>query len=156
MNEKHRYVIEEAATSLAHRGLRVISFARGRTLVDLEFTGLIGLHDPPRPGVDQSIKLLQESDVKVCMITGDGQATASAIASMLGIQTDGKLLLSGAEVDSMSDMELQRVADKVAKNFILGNQKFDVNRWVSHLAILQKGHNALSKNKLNDRYLVHT
>ena len=35
-------------------------------------------------GVDESIKLLQNSGVKVCMITGDGQATATAIATMLG------------------------------------------------------------------------
>ena len=117
MDQTQRHVIEQASTSLAHRGLRVIAFARGRTLVDLEFTGLIGLHDPPRPGVDQSIKLLQESDVKVSMITGDGQATASAITSMLGIHTDGKMLLSGAEVDTMSDMELQRVADKVRMQY---------------------------------------
>ena len=64
-------------------------------------------------GVDNSIKLLKESGVKVCMITGDGQATASAIATTLGIQTSEKLLLSGAEVDSMSDVELQQVADRV-------------------------------------------
>merc|ERR1719468_8797 len=113
MNQKHTYTIEQNAISMANRGLRVLAFARGRTLVDLEFVGLIGLHDPPRPGVDQSIRLLQESDVKVCMITGDGQATASAIASTLGIQTEDKMLLSGAEIDAMSDGELQRVADKV-------------------------------------------
>ena len=33
---------------MANRGLRVLAFARGRTLVDLEFVGLFGLHDPPR------------------------------------------------------------------------------------------------------------
>ena len=38
-------------------------------------------------GVDESIKLLQNSGVKVCMITGDGQATATAIATMLGSVT---------------------------------------------------------------------
>ena len=41
------------------------------------------------------------------MITGDGQATASAIATTLGIQTSEKLLLSGAEVDMMSDVEME-------------------------------------------------
>ena len=47
------------------------------------------------------------------MITGDGQATASAIATMLGIQSNDKMLLSGADVDTMSDSELQNVADRV-------------------------------------------
>ena len=110
----HQYAVEEAARNMASRGLRVVAFARGRTLVDLEFIGLIGLHDPPRPGVDNSIKLLQNSGVKISMITGDGKETATAIASMLGLQTDNKVLLSGADVDRLNDVELQRVADSVS------------------------------------------
>lgn len=113
LDQKQEYSIQQAAAMMANRGLRVLAFARGRTLNDLEFVGLIGLHDPPRPGVDQSIKLLQESNVKISMITGDGRETATAIAGMLGIHTEGKMLLSGAEVDTMSDVDLQRVADKV-------------------------------------------
>eukprot|EP00093_Oithona_nana_P013027 13027.XXX_519129_522590_1 [CDS] Oithona nana genome sequencing. len=112
-DDKHRLTVEHANESMASRGLRVLALARGRTLVDLEFVGLFGLHDPPRPGVDESIKLLQNSNVRVCMITGDGKETASAISHALAIQTDGKVLLSGAEVDAMSDVELQRLADKV-------------------------------------------
>ena len=55
------------------------------------------------------------------MITGDGQATATAIATMLGIQSQAgeKIVLSGAEVDTMSDVELQNVADKVINFFSL-------------------------------------
>ena len=115
--DKHYYAVDNANATMASRGLRVIAFARGRTLVDLEFVGLFGLHDPPRPGVDESIKLLQNSNVRVCMITGDGKETASAISHALAIQSDGKVLLSGAEVDAMSDVELQRVADKVIASF---------------------------------------
>ena len=48
------------------------------------------------------------------MITGDGKETATAIASMLGLQTDNKVLLSGADVDRLNDVELQRVADSVS------------------------------------------
>ena len=50
------------------------------------------------------------------MITGDGKETAAAIAEMLGLQTDRKVLLSGAEVDRMNDVELQRIADSVSLN----------------------------------------
>ena len=119
LDDKHRLAVEHANESMASRGLRVIAFARGRTLVDLEFVGLFGLHDPPRPGVDESIKLLQNSNVRVCMITGDGKETASAISHALAIQTDGKVLLSGAEVDAMTDVELQRLADKVIGSTLL-------------------------------------
>ena len=47
-NELNSYLLEQAATMMANRGLRVLAFARGRTLVDLEFVGLFALHDPPR------------------------------------------------------------------------------------------------------------
>lgn len=117
--QQHYYVVEQAASTMASRGLRVITFARGRTLMDLDFVGLIGLHDPPRPGVDVSIKLLQNSGVKLSMITGDGKETAASIATMLGMHFDGKVLLSGAEVDRMNDVELRRVADRV----LLENQR---------------------------------
>ena len=117
----HQYAVEEAARNMASRGLRVVAFARGRTLVDLEFIGLIGLHDPPRPGVDNSIKLLQNSGVKISMITGDGKETATAIASMLGLQTDNKVLLSGADVDRLNDVELQRVADSVSIEIVFSS-----------------------------------
>ena len=50
------------------------------------------------------------------MITGDAKETAAAISKMLGLQTDGKVLLSGAEVDRMNDVELQRIADSVSLN----------------------------------------
>ena len=46
----HYYSVDQAAKNMASRGLRVVAFAKGRTLVDLEFIGIIGLHDPPRPG----------------------------------------------------------------------------------------------------------
>ena len=48
------------------------------------------------------------------MITGDAKETAGAISKMLGLQTDGKVLLSGAEVDHMNDVDLQRIADSVS------------------------------------------
>jgi len=49
------------------------------------FLGLLGLHDPPRPGVKETIASLKSTKVHVVMITGDGQATALAIASQLGL-----------------------------------------------------------------------
>ena len=91
----------------------------------------MGIHDPPREGVKESIALLKTSKVKVCMITGDAKETAAAIAESLGIceirhpgehdlttshstasYTD-ELLLSGAQVDQMSDEALAQVADRV-------------------------------------------
>jgi magnesium-transporting ATPase (P-type) len=51
----------------------------------LVFLGLVGLHDPPREGVLSAVRTLRNGGVRVCMITGDGEATALAIASQLGL-----------------------------------------------------------------------
>ncbi len=113
LDDQCRHVVEQSSQTMAAKGLRVLAMARGKTLSDLEFVGLVGLFDAPRPGVDESIRVLQASGVKVSMITGDGKETAASVASMLGLQTEGKILLSGAEVERMSDGELQEKADRV-------------------------------------------
>ena len=46
---------------------------------DLCFVGMVGILDPPRPGVRESIRTLQASGVSVKMLTGDGKDTACAI-----------------------------------------------------------------------------
>ena len=53
--------------------------ARGSSLQDLVYVGLVGICDPPRPLVRESIQTLLQSGVKVKMVTGDAQETATAI-----------------------------------------------------------------------------
>jgi Ca2+-transporting ATPase len=82
----------------------------------LEFSGLVALLDPPRAGVRDSICTLQNSGVKVCMVTGDGRETAMSISSMLGLEAGGSTrLMAGAEVDAMSDAQLEKVASDQPK-----------------------------------------
>ncbi|KAI0021000.1 calcium-transporting P [Xylariomycetidae sp. FL0641] len=84
---------------------------------DLTFAGLVGMSDPPRPGVSRSIRRLMRGGVKVIMITGDSPTTALAIGSQLGMhiarprehssnQVAVQPVLTGAEVDDMSEDEL--------------------------------------------------
>ncbi|KND94772.1 Calcium-transporting ATPase 1 [Tolypocladium ophioglossoides CBS 100239] len=84
---------------------------------DLTFAGLVGMSDPPRPGVGRSIRRLLRGGVKVIMITGDAETTALAIGRQLGMhiavssahstnQTTVKPVLRGDEVDRMSDEDL--------------------------------------------------
>jgi magnesium-transporting ATPase (P-type) len=49
------------------------------------FLGLVGLHDPPREGVIETLPILQEAGVRTCMITGDSMPTAISIATHLGL-----------------------------------------------------------------------
>lgn len=57
----------------------VIGLARGSSLQDLIYVGLVGICDPPRPYVRESISILMNSGVKVKMVTGDAKETAAAI-----------------------------------------------------------------------------
>ena len=133
LSQSQSNLILSTAQAFASKGLRVLGMARGFSPNSLEFVGLLGLHDPPREGVKESIALLKNSKVKVCMITGDAKETAAAIAESLGIcdtknlneenlatfdsatnSSEGtELLLSGSQIDQMSDANLAQIADRV-------------------------------------------
>ena len=70
---------------MAACGLRVLAMAYGPSLDTLTFAGIIGLEDPPREGVRESVAHLESSGVKVLMVTGDSKETALAIARRCGI-----------------------------------------------------------------------
>ncbi|KAK7756862.1 High affinity Ca2+/Mn2+ P-type ATPase-like protein [Diatrype stigma] len=83
----------------------------------LTFAGLVGMSDPPRPGVAHSIRRLMRGGVKVIMITGDSPTTAYAIGKQLGMQiatprehssnqVEVKPVLTGDEVDAMTEDQL--------------------------------------------------
>lgn len=83
----------------------------------LTFAGLVGMSDPPRPGVARSIRRLMRGGVKVIMITGDSPTTAHAIGRQLGMQIATarehsssqvavKPVLTGDEVDAMTAEQL--------------------------------------------------
>lgn len=81
----------------------------------LTFAGIVGMNDPPRKGVDQSIRRLISGGVKVIMITGDAETTALAIARKLGMPLNApravtssghRPVLRGDELDRMTSHEL--------------------------------------------------
>ncbi|KAH6651077.1 hypothetical protein F5144DRAFT_524736 [Chaetomium tenue] len=88
----------------------------------LSFAGLVGMSDPPRPGVGRSIRKLMRGRVKVIMITGDAETTAVAIGKQLGMavatptahtsnQVTVRSVLRGDEIDAMSDEDLARAME---------------------------------------------
>lgn len=70
---------------MAACGLRVLAMAYGPSLSTLTFAGIVGLEDPPREGVVESINHLEKGGVQVIMVTGDSKETAIAIAKRCGI-----------------------------------------------------------------------
>lgn len=73
---------------------------------DLEFVGIVGLIDPPRPEVAASIKRAKKAGIRTIMITGDHAATAGAIAKELGILSNGQKVITGAQLEEMTDEQL--------------------------------------------------
>ena len=80
---------------------------------DLIFIGLSCMIDPPREEVMPAIKAFKEAGIKVVMITGDHKLTATAIARGLGIYSDEDLVMTGEELDKVSDKELALRVSKV-------------------------------------------
>ena len=80
----------------------------------LTFMGLLGMIDPPRPEAKKAVEECLKAGIKPVMITGDHVITASAIAKALGIMKDGDLAITGAELDAMSEAELDNKITKIS------------------------------------------
>lgn len=79
---------------------------------NLIFLGMAAMIDPPREEVKDSILNCKQAGIKPIMITGDHKITAEAIARDLGILEEGYEVLTGIELDSMSDEEFKKNIDK--------------------------------------------
>lgn len=113
---------KENILALSHKmsdqALRVLGFA-SRTILNLPqenenieqhlvFLGAVGMIDPARDEVKASIKMAREAGIKTIMITGDHKNTAVAIAKNLGIYANGNTVISGTELNEMTDSELDQ------------------------------------------------
>ena len=79
--------------------------------IDMNFVALVGMIDPARPEVKDSIRIAKQANVKTVMITGDHITTASAIAKELGILTDDKKAITSLELDQIDDETLAKTID---------------------------------------------
>jgi P-type Ca2+ transporter type 2C len=100
----------------ADQGLRVLGVARTRLSgplpdspleLSFEFLGLVGFEDPIRPTVPEALQQCGAAGIRTVMITGDYPGTAKAVARKLGLPNSGEIL-TGAELDRMTDEELSR------------------------------------------------
>lgn len=81
---------------------------------DLIFVGMVGMIDPPREEARSAVEQCKAAGIKPVMITGDHKLTASAIAQSLGIMSDSDKVLTGSDVEKMSDEELRDIAGSVS------------------------------------------
>ncbi|MBN8728468.1 MAG: cation-translocating P-type ATPase [Xanthomonadales bacterium] len=109
--DRMRHQVDE----LAAGGLRVLAVGSGRLHgerpparieeLQLEYQGLVGFRDPPRPEAAAAVAQAREAGIVVAMITGDHPVTATAIAREVGIDTAAPPL-SGADLDGMDEAAL--------------------------------------------------
>ena len=80
----------------------------------LTFMGLVGMIDPPRPEAKDAVAVCRKAGIKPVMITGDHVVTASAIAKELGILEKGDRAITGAQLDAMTDSELDAQVENIS------------------------------------------
>ncbi|MDR1162370.1 MAG: cation-translocating P-type ATPase [Candidatus Accumulibacter sp.] len=80
---------------------------------DLVFIGLVGMIDPPRPEVIEALKIARGAGLKSVMVTGDYKDTAEAIARDIGLLTPNGLVLTGPEIEVLTDAELAAKAPQL-------------------------------------------
>jgi Ca2+-transporting ATPase len=81
---------------------------------DLEFVGLIGFEDPPRQGVKETIATAAGAGIRTIMVTGDHPLTAGFIARQVGIIREGGRVLTGSDLDKLSDEQLRSTVKEIS------------------------------------------
>ncbi|MBD0311619.1 MAG: cation-transporting P-type ATPase [Microcoleus sp. T3-bin5] len=112
--------------NMASGGLRVLGFAyklwenlppegsEETSEQDMIWLGLVSMLDAPRPEVREAVRKCRDAGIRVVMITGDHQLTAKAIAYDLGIATEGDRVLTGQELEKLSQEELKQQVEQVS------------------------------------------
>src|SRR5437763_293005 len=122
-NDRKQYLFRNQ--ELATRALRVIAHATREFSgdvppltetaleTDLTFLGFAGMMDAPRADAIEAIRRCKKAGIRVVMITGDHKLTAMAIAREMGILEEGKIALTGEELEKLSDEELLRQVERI-------------------------------------------
>jgi P-type Ca2+ transporter type 2C len=115
-----RQQILAQAQTMASDALRVLGIAaKADTPLEsaersMTFLGLVGMIDPPRPEAKAAIAVCAEAGIRPVMITGDHPVTAQAVARELGLLERGGRVVTGAELEEMTDGQLQREVEAIS------------------------------------------
>jgi len=124
ITSEDKQLILQTNESMANSALRVLAMAYrdlsqapekvhiGELENDLIFIGLLGMIDPARPEVVDAVAKCNTAGIRPVMITGDHKSTAIAIAKEIGIYKEGDSVITGAELEKLSEDEF---TENVAK-----------------------------------------
>lgn len=117
LTKKDLNKLDKEVLQMQSEGLRVIAVASKKldkeqsidSLDDivLEFSGIVGLIDPPKEGILQDVKICNDASIRIIMITGDNGITASSIAKSIGINNYDKVI-TGKQLQKMSFNKLKK------------------------------------------------
>jgi P-type Ca2+ transporter type 2C len=119
--DENQHLYEEF-NRMSSQGLRVLAIAykpwkkeqeRSDLESNLKFLGLVGIADPLRPEAALTLRHAREMGVRVIMITGDSELTANAIATEVGLIQEDEEIITGDELDRISDDQLISVVGRV-------------------------------------------
>lgn len=127
LDNRQRAAIMEANSSMAEGALRVLGLAYRDLPNDMAteqvnpdtlehnliFVGLAGMIDPPRPAAISAVHTCKRAGIRVAMITGDHQVTAYAVAREMGIAGRGTRVLTGEQLEKLSDDELTNLSEDI-------------------------------------------
>jgi len=129
LTEDRRNEIIRQNDQWAETGLRVLAVAyrelpageKDYTVEKIEqnliFLGLVGMMDPPRPEVEAALRICEKAGIRVIMITGDYGLTAESIARRIGMIKGQAQIITGFEIDQLSDDDLKKEIDTKAVLF---------------------------------------
>ncbi|MGW5112617.1 cation-translocating P-type ATPase [Nocardia sp. NPDC004123] len=117
-----RHELGALVDELARQGLRVLAVAERRledgapdprqpdqAECELMLVGLVAMVDPPRPGVAEAVSACHTAGIRIIVITGDHGLTAAAVAAQVGITHGEPVIVTGDELDLMSEQDLDRL-----------------------------------------------
>jgi len=125
LGEDERQRFAAANSGMAGEALRVLAMAvkvwPGKPAAlsqeegeqGLVLAGLVGMIDPPRPEAKESVEAARRAGITTVMVTGDYRDTAVAIAQELNIWEQGAEVLTGAQLEKLTDSELASRVDRI-------------------------------------------
>jgi len=122
LDENQTHSIIEKIVDMSGQGYRVLGVAKayftlaslppGQHDFNFEFIGLIGLSDPVRLGVQESVRLCKEAGIRIVMVTGDYPGTAKNVARQIGLSSEN--CLTGREIEEADEVTLARLMRTVS------------------------------------------
>ncbi|PON91113.1 P-type ATPase [Trema orientale] len=164
LEKKYAHVLINTIEKFANEALRTLCL--GYMEIETEFSaespipssgftciGIVGIKDPVRPGVRESVAICRSAGITVRMVTGDNINTAKAIARECGILTENGLAIEGPEFREKSEEELHEIIPKI--QVMARSSPLDKHTLVKHLRTTFEEVVAVTGDGTNDAPALH-